>query len=282
MALDTTSLDKKKGKKRKDAVALSSATTESSATPSSTSTAEAMTVVKDEVKPAVTQPTSIFDDLDTDTTYTPTISTSTSSLPLSAPAVQPAVGKVDTSKNYFVNDSSCGDDVGDSGGNSLNDSGKVGGMSEEERMAPVLELLRAQQVREQRLQKGLQASGLGLTKMKVAEGVTHRDIFGGCDGGASMVNGESMSGKSSYDVYPESGDFETYDSDTEEPETKKVSVGAGTKGKRSGKDKVKDKAEKTTEGHGGTGEGGMNRAQRRALGRSSGEGDGDRKRPKHV
>jgi hypothetical protein len=31
---------------------------------------------------------------------------------------------------------------------------------------------------------------------------------GGCDGGGNMVNGESMSGKSSYDVYPESGDFE--------------------------------------------------------------------------
>lgn len=168
MALDSSSLDKKKGKKRKDA---STVSTESS----TALTTDTAVVVKEEVKPVVKQPTSIFDDLDADTTYTPTISAAPSSSSSTTTHSAPTVPS--TVETYFGGHSDGGDDAG----NSKDDSSKIGDMSEEERMAPVLELLRAQKVREQRLQKGLQASGPSRAKMTVAEGVAHRDIFGECE-----------------------------------------------------------------------------------------------------
>ena len=48
---------------------------------------------------------------------------------------------------------------------------------EEQRMAPVLEILRAQKVKEHRESKLKEASSSS-TKMVVEEGVAHRDILG--------------------------------------------------------------------------------------------------------
>jgi len=246
-ALDMSSLDKK-AKRRKDAAASSSASSSSSdtargAVPQGVEDGKMETVSK--VPPAtVAAPAamSIFDDLAPDTSYTPSSSSSSSSqvregMGTGSVTGVESVGKTD--KTYFgVGMSGKGEDQGEGNGS----GGGNGRSEEEERMAPVLELLRAQQVREQRLQKGLQASGPSQGKMMVAHGVAHRDILGGAvlgGDGAGRKGGDSMSAQSSYDVYPESGDYETYDSDTEDTGG---GAKAGTgKGKRAEKEQRGDR-----------------------------------------
>lgn len=137
----------------------------------------------------------------------------------------------ETSTSYFAHSS--GNNKG-----TREDDLSSSGVNKEDRMAPVVDFLRAQRIRERQQDK--------LQKNPAS-------IEGSVFGAAMETSGASGS---SYDVYPDTADFETYDSDEDSS--------AGKKKARKGKPASDGASE------------GPNRAQRRAQ--SGNTGSGDRKR----
>lgn len=114
-----------------------------------------------------------------------------------------SVSAASTSKGagYFTSGTSA-DDVSDAAAR-----GRSEEELEQQRMEAVRTLLRAQVVQEQSRAEG--RSG-GSSRMVVEAGRVHRDVIGGggLDDGEKKPKGHSMAEASSYDVFPESGDYE--------------------------------------------------------------------------
>jgi len=145
-------------------------------------------------------------------------------------------------------------------------------------LAPVKALVRAAAEKE-RVLAHREAESHGGWDRDVSDGRVHRDVIGALDTAAAK-RGDAL-GVGNYDVYPESADYEMYDSDGEEAAPK--SKGAGGTGDASGKEKKSagdKKVAPVRPKESGT-DGGMNRAARRAASRGEDvDGSVNKKRQK--